>query len=167
MSVLNGTTLLFVAGYICLCLGGCRGRYKSSCAKYKKITVCVLFQSQDATDVSMCIAPSCLCLLLKRLWRQRVPHLQALLNRLEEVQQKLIAQAIGRRAVNGTLDACPLDLSIAAGWIRKPLPNGTYTQIDTNQNSDAEVNRSVIISTHADRNTETHPVANSVVSRER
>ena len=65
------------------------------------------------------MAASCLPTLLKRLWRQRVPNLQRLLSRMEERQQRLASRAIGRRAVAEKVEACPLDLSIAAGWIRR------------------------------------------------
>lgn len=80
---------------------------------------CLCIQSKDVTDVSLCIAPSCLPTLLKRLWKQRVPNLHSLLSRMEERQQRLASQAAGRRAVAEALEVCPLDLSIAAGWIRK------------------------------------------------
>lgn len=82
-------------------------------------------ESKDLTDISLCIAPSCLPTLLKRLWRQRVPSVPALLQRMEQRQQRLTYQALGRRAVAETFETCPLDLTIAAGWIRKQSGNGT------------------------------------------
>lgn len=126
----------------------------------------VVCQGEDATDVSLCIAPSCLCLLLKRLWRQRVPHLQVLLNKLEERKQKLVVQAAGRRGVNGTLDACPLDLSIAAGWLRKPRTKDTNAQTYTNQNANTEADISIRAGPNAEADTYTDPNTYSDPSRD-
>ncbi|OEH80427.1 hypothetical protein cyc_06385 [Cyclospora cayetanensis] len=75
-------------------------------------------EGKDATDISLCISPTCLPNLLKRLWKQRVPDVQALLSRVKDKQQRIAAHAIGRRGVPETLEACPLDLPIVAGWIR-------------------------------------------------
>lgn len=64
------------------------------------------------------LTPSVLSALLKRLWKHRVPNVQYLLSRLKEKQQRLVSQAAGMRPLAETVEACPLDLSIVAGWIR-------------------------------------------------
>lgn len=139
-----------------------------TCEEMRHLFSCCLasVEGEDATDVSLCIAPSCLCLLLKRLWRQRVPHLQVLLNKLEERKQKLVVQAAGRRGVNGTLDAYPLDLSIAAGWLRKPRTKDTNAQTYTNQNANTEADISIRAGPNAEADTYTDPNTYSDPSRD-
>lgn len=82
-------------------------------------------ETKDLTDISLCSSCSCLPALLKRLWRQRVPNLKALLARLEQRRQRLASQALAKRAMSEILETCPLDLSIVAGWIHKKPTDGT------------------------------------------
>lgn len=82
-------------------------------------------EGKDVREASTCIAPSCLSNLLKRLWRQRASNLQALLLRIEQRHQRYAFQTLGRHAVAETVEACPLDISIAAGWICKQSSDDT------------------------------------------
>lgn len=77
------------------------------------------------TDASLSAKPSFLPSLLKRIWRKRVPNMQALLQHAEKRQQQQGSRAFGRRAVPETLQTCPLDLSIAAGWILEKSSEAT------------------------------------------
>ncbi|KAL8271254.1 hypothetical protein Esti_004820 [Eimeria stiedai] len=74
---------------------------------------------KDLTDFSLCTIPSCLPTLLKRLLKHRVPSSRALLQRYQRRQQRFASQVVGRRSVAETAEACPFDLTIAAGWIHK------------------------------------------------
>ncbi|KAL8447909.1 hypothetical protein Emed_004204 [Eimeria media] len=78
---------------------------------------------KDLTDISLCTIPSCLPTLLKRLMKHRVPSSRALLQRYQQRQQRFASQVVGRRQVAETAEACPLDLTIATGWIRKKPAN--------------------------------------------
>ncbi|KAL8434246.1 hypothetical protein Efla_002011 [Eimeria flavescens] len=78
---------------------------------------------KDLTDVPVCTIPSCLPTVLKRLWKQRVPNHQALLQHFQQRQQRFGSHAFGRRAVAEAIESCPLDLTVTAGWIHKKLDN--------------------------------------------